>query len=213
MVTGCNSNHVRQAGVTVADQYNSKEREPGAADLRHNDSDLLWIERYQTLRSARHFSFEGYLLVKSPNTGYRAKMKGVVDDDTLVMDLSGPLSYGRVRLIINQRKDLYLLLTRKGKISAPSLDELMSSAFRIAPPIDALLFWIKGIPQNNEIANIVINQAGQLTSFDEAGFKVAIEDYTLKDDAGQLDMKLPQKITLKNEQLTVKLAIASMNLH
>jgi len=200
LISACTPQNVRTTQYNVEPTTAEKE-------LALEIKDALWVDRYLTLSHQDSYSFDGRLSVRQGGKYLMARMDAVVKGDNIVIDLKGPLSLGRVRLIINEPKKIYSLLTSKGLYQASSLEELSRSAFKIVPPIQQLMFWLRGIPQNSAVKQMSINKKGEVISFLEQGFAVSLKDYKLNYNFEGIELSMPRKIRVENESVTVKLVV------
>lgn len=181
----------------------------------HVKKDSLWVSRYRQLIQVNKMQFSARFLMRSQGGNHRAHLDGLLDGDTLLLDIKGPLllsGLGKVRLIINEKQDLYLLLTAKGQHKAASLTDLMAKSMRADFPIEPLTYWLKGIPYDTGIPDLAINDQGQATAFTEAGFKLAFSGYSVPLKGSETPLLLPRKITVENKVSTVKLVMSKIEL-
>ena len=184
-----------------------KQVSQSAKERALETKDTLWINRYLTLFNQDSFSFKGRLSIKQGRKALTANVKAAIKGDNIVIDISGPLSLGRVRLIVNESKHIYSLLTAKGILNATSLASLSQQAFQITPPLAPLLSWLRGIPQDKLVDDLIINDKGEAVSFIEQGYRVNLKEYTHYNNDHAIEMTLPKKIKVENGNVTVKLVI------
>jgi len=121
------------------------------------------------------------------------------------IELSGPMSLGKVRIIGDDHK-IILQKSAHEQLIANTPEELFFKQFGWKLPISNLVYWIKGLPTPSAIQSLQLDDYNHLVRLKQQGWNVAYS--TFKSFAG---IDLPTRIYLWNETLQVKLVVKQVN--
>jgi outer membrane lipoprotein LolB len=117
------------------------------------------------------------------------------------MDFHGALGRGAWRL---EADEMGAVLTQSdGEIlRSDTVDELVREQLGNEVPVSALAWWIRGLAAPGKPQRLVLDEGGRPTGLSQEGWQIEFERY--RDFAGQ---QLPQRITARQGEWTIKLAI------
>lgn len=152
------------------------------------------------------WQFSGKVAVKSPEVNESANIVWRFADQANSVRLFGPLGAGAIKLDFDrygvQLSDSKGLLHRGN-----NAEELLTEIVGWPIPIDALTYWLFGLPNPAQAYEYQTNEAGLVTTMKQAGWNIsysAHQDYPPRE--GSLARKLLAQKELPNDQvLTVKI--------
>ena len=117
------------------------------------------------------------------------------------INLQGPMGFGSATIDGNQQQAT-IQQGSKNLTGAP--DHLSTELLGVPLSIEAMNWWVKGLtsPNHSTAANIVIQENGRLSRFEQNGWQLQFSGYS-KNGA----YMLPKKISGRRGELSFKLAI------
>lgn len=124
------------------------------------------------------------------------------------MDLWGPLGQGRVHIV--REAGEVRLTNDQGTLLAGEPDQVMREALGWSLPLDVLPAWVQGAPLPDVPAEgEVRDAAGQLVSFSQLGWSVALDRY---ETVAPGTSALPTRITAVRGDARVRLVVSEWRL-
>ena len=119
--------------------------------------------------------------------------------------LQGPMGFGSATIDGNQQQAT-IQQGSKNLTGAP--DNLSAGLLGVPLSIEAMNWWVKGLasPNHSTAANIVIQENGQLSSFEQNGWQLQFSGYSKNGP-----YLLPKKISGRRGELSFKLVINQWN--
>jgi outer membrane lipoprotein LolB len=147
------------------------------------------------------FHIQGRLAVNADGKGYSGSIAWVHQADADVIDVYTPL--GSKIAHIHKTKTLVTLSNAKGEsVSAQDTESLTEKTLGWRLPLNGLSDWAVGRPTQAPITQQQWDSEGKLTLLEQQGWKIEYPQY-----AESLGVSLPQKITLRNQNILLKLVI------
>lgn len=115
--------------------------------------------------------------------------------------LQGPMGFGSATIDGNQQQAI-IQQGSKNMTGAP--DHLSAELLGVPLSIEAMNWWVKGLasPNHSKAANIVIQENGQLSRFEQNGWQLQFSGYSKNGP-----YLLPKKISGRRGELSFKLVI------
>jgi outer membrane lipoprotein LolB len=178
LLTGCPSTPIKHAPINNWDLFNHQQR----------------------LLTQWHLAAKlGY---QSPNDSGSAWLEWHQQQRHFDIHLSGPFGAGATRLKGNPE---YVVMSQPGKeqLIAASSAELTQYLLGLPLPVEALTYWVRGIPSPTlQVNDRSINQDGTLATLSQDNWQLEFSRY-----AQYGDWILPGKLSGKNGELSFKLII------
>ena len=116
--------------------------------------------------------------------------------------LIAPLGQGTYEITGNN--DAVFLRTAKNEVlKANNPESLMEGTFGWSVPLTGLIYWLRGLPEPGTKAEVFsLDEQGRITDLSQSGWRVTYSSYN---NTGGLE--LPDKISLENDKLKVRLVI------
>ncbi|PKO43522.1 MAG: outer membrane lipoprotein LolB [Betaproteobacteria bacterium HGW-Betaproteobacteria-22] len=149
----------------------------------------------------QQFSLQGRIGVQSNYKGFSG---GLFWQHTPIADeinLHSPLG-GQVASIAKNPETITLTDASGKQISASNAETLTYQVLGWSLPLDGLQDWALGRPTENSPSASTWDDNGLLTSLSQNGWQIEYQNYADKDG-----YQLPHKISLKSEQVNLKLII------
>lgn len=160
-----------------------------------------YTQHLQSLAPIQAFSLKGRLAVNSQGKGFSGGIAWDHQTQADVIDIFTPLG----NKVANIQKSLLavVLTTQDGRtIEADSTETLTEKAIGIRLPLEGLNDWALGRPTKAHIDAIIWDEFGRISKLHQQGWEINYPVYS------QLHTPaLPSKITLRNEQLQLRLVI------
>lgn len=115
--------------------------------------------------------------------------------------LQGPMGFGSATIDGNQQQAI-IQQGSKNMTGAP--DHLSAELLGVPLSIEAMNWWVKGLasPNHSKAANIVIQENGQLSRFEQNGWQLQFSGYSKNGP-----YLMPKKISGRRGELSFKLVI------
>jgi outer membrane lipoprotein LolB len=168
---------------------------------------MAWLRRVSTMEHYRVWSLTGRIALRVEQDGWSAGVHWSQQEERFDIRLTDPLGRGIARL--EGDAGSVLLRTSEGdSLRAESAEALLARELGWYLPLSGLRYWVLGIPDpREEVAQRVLDDSGRLDRLQQSGWAVRYARYT---DPSPL--ALPEKITLSQSTVTVKLVVDQWNL-
>lgn len=174
-----------------------------AAQLQH------WQQHQQAVNKLTHWRLQGRIAMTTEEENWVAKLTWEQKGNQYQLRFSDPLGQGALQL--NGDQHGVQLRTADGQRHyANSPKELFDQELNIPLPVNALLFWVRGIPENKQaITTFQLNNIGQLQQLKQQAWQIDYPAYHT-----HLPVSLPRKVFAKYaEDVNVKLIISQWTLY
>jgi outer membrane lipoprotein LolB len=164
-----------------------------------------WTEHQQLLAAYDQWQLQGKLGFKSSDRGGSANLNWTQNRQQYQVQLSGPLGAGNV-VIAGDHTSAQMQQGERYYVAAP---EVLAARFTGLPiPVDALSWWVRGLPNPNQTAptELINNPDGTALGFDQQGWQLRFSRYQMT-SAGLL----PRKISGQLGDQSFKLVISRWN--
>lgn len=167
-------------------------------------TDDLWKQHQQKLSTLQNWQAEGRLAAAQGQKGGNASFVWQQRGESYQIKLFGPFGAGAV--YITGRPNHVELKEANGNLtSAASPELLMHKVSGWTVPITGLRYWLRGLPTpQDQTAQQLLNQQGQLSYLQQQGWKIDYENY-----ADNLDIPLPNKLRLHRGDIKLKMVVTS----
>lgn len=158
----------------------------------------------QHLNSLAHietFSLKGRIAVNTNGKGYSGSVSWAHQPDQDTLDVFTPLG-GKAAHIVKNTTEVSLTNAKGETVSAQSVEALTEKTLGWRLPLSGLSDWAVGRPTAAPITHQAWDALGRLTQLEQQGWQIDYAQYT-----PYLNTALPQKITLKNQNLQLRLVI------
>jgi outer membrane lipoprotein LolB len=171
-----------------------------------SDPDLLWQVRHQALGQFDQWQLQGRTAITQGKEGWNAGLRWQENQGAYQIKIEGPFSQGGITLEGNASQAV-LTMTDGQKISARDPEILIKEALGIQLPVSALRDWVRGIPYSSiNIDQLELDTEGQVTHLVQQGWDISFLKYV---PFGIYS--LPTKIFIKNQDLSLRLAVTRWN--
>ncbi|WP_427901687.1 lipoprotein insertase outer membrane protein LolB [Marinobacter bryozoorum] len=166
-----------------------------------------WAERQRTLQNFSHWVLTGKLAVRQPGeSGSAVINRWTQDNEHYELALSSSfLGMGSTRL--EGSPGFIELELPDGETYASSDPQgLIYAATGWELPIEALVWWVRGLPAPEGEFRLAFNQDGQLAQLQQKGWTIRYERWrAFMDDRPDL----PARLTARKDQKLVRLVVSS----
>ena len=149
----------------------------------------------------RVWTLEGRIGVQTPDRGWQAGLRWVQQGEDFHARLSGPLGTGTAEIRMSGGT-LRLRDGRGGERSGAQIDAWARETFGEPLPVEALSFWLLGLPRPDRPARIQEGGAGLPEGLSQAGWDVRFEEWTRL--GGRT---LPRRLSLERGGVRVRLVV------
>jgi len=158
--------------------------------------------RTKILSQMGNWQAKGRAAIRSKEQGHNVSMDWQQTGQNYNLYFYGPLGAGWVRII--GKPGHVKLTTSEGKsYEADKPENLVYEHLGWNLPFANLVYWLRGLPTPDSIANIkTIDQYNQLQTLEQDGWKIEYVSYRFYDN-----ITLPERINLSNRDLKLKLII------
>lgn len=173
------------------------------------ESNQAWQQRQSTLAALHTWEAEGRIGVVSGQEGWHASLQWTQQAATYQIQLLGPLGQGRVN--INADAQQTTVQTQDGQQwVAADADQSVAQILGIHLPVNGLRYWILGLPAPQPApSHVQTDSAGRLTHLEQDGWVIEYAAYL---PTARLNLELPERITARRSDLSVKLVITQWKL-
>lgn len=165
------------------------------------DTPTDYVARRAALSALEQWSLTGRLGVKLEQRGFTGALNWRQRGERLDMRFHGPLGAGAFR--IGGTANALVLETGDGERHLLDDPEAMLDAqLGWSVPVDAMRFWLLGLPYPPWSAHEELDEAGDLMRLDQQGWRVRYERYEAVDA-----WRMPRRVRIEGPDVTVRLAI------
>lgn len=158
-------------------------------------------QHLKSLDGIQAFNLKGRIAVNANGKGYSGSVSWAHQPNQDSMDVFTPLG-GKAAHIVKNAHEVSLTNAKGETISAQSVEALTEKTLGWRLPLSGLSDWAVGRPTAAPITHQAWDELGRLTQIEQQGWQIEYAQYT-----AYLNTVLPQKITLKNQNLQLRLVI------
>lgn len=182
------------------------ETPPPSEDVQV-DKQAAWELHRLNLETIQIWSLKGRVAGKSNDEGFRAGVRWKQKQHNFNIDLHGPLGR-KVAVITGDESDVQLNTSKGESFSANNPESLMQELFGYSLPINGLQYWMRGIPNPEQIyASMELDDQGRLKQLHQAGWVIDYDSYHEGSPA------LPAFIKITSTTLNANVKIDTWNLN
>ncbi len=165
-------------------------------------AEASWQSRAERLRQIQGYGLKGRLGIKTEKEGWTATLHWAQKEQLYKMRIIAPLGQGTFEVTGGHGK--VLLRTEKNEVfEAANPNELMQVNLGWSVPVLGMQYWVLGLPSPGQaIEQRDIDANGRLVRLLQAGWDITISSYVRVKE-----YELPEKLTMENDQIRVKLVI------
>ena len=154
----------------------------------HPEAERLFAARIEAAAAIAGWELRGRLAVNGPNGGGQARIQWTRSAAWHRIDVSGPFNQGAVRIETDETGAR--AQHANGAIrTAPDAQTLFALETGWQLPVDALNFWLLGVPVPGTEYVHTLDASGRATSLVQAGWRVRYEDY-VRDGIGDFPSRV-----------------------
>lgn len=166
------------------------------------DSDAGWRRQQQQLGALTVWQLAGRMSVQLKSDGWSASLYWWQDHDKYRLRIVAPLGRGTVE-IAGDRETVSLHTSDNRVFTDDDIDALMRENLGWEVPVDALVYWIRGLPAPGKSAeDLQLDESGRLIAVAQSGWDIRYERYTRTEG-----YEVPVRMILQREQLRLRLNI------
>lgn len=160
-----------------------------------------WEVRQALLSETTRWEFSGRIGVSAGDEGFNGKLWWWQRDEYFRANLSGPLGVGTVR--IDGAGPAITVTDKDGEVvEMQDAETDLRLRYGWTIPVSSLRFWALGIPDPSSAAQTNVGEDGLLTSLEQGGWTVTINEY--REGGGQ---SMPRRLLATNDNARVRLVI------
>jgi outer membrane lipoprotein LolB len=167
---------------------------PGAAEQ-------AWRSRQAVLATLTDWSFTGRIGITLGDQGWHASLDWRQQAEGYDIQISGPLGQG-VGMLHGGPDGVLLRTSDHKERRATDAESLLQTQFGWWVPVSGLRYWLRGLPDPQQSAQTSLDEYGRLALLKQAGWEIRFARY-----AQVADLALPDRLTLSNDKMKVKLIV------
>lgn len=171
--------------------------------LPRADAEAAWSARQAVLREVRAWDLSGRISVSGPDGSWNARIRWSQRGDAYDIDFLS-LFGQQVARLEGSDGDVVLRLPDQEPRRAATAGELLSAGFGWSAPVDALRYWILGLPRPHREAVTRLDGHGRLSRLEQEGWSVDYPQYTA---VGADPGDLPRRLTLEGAPVRIRLVV------
>lgn len=180
----------------------------GGPSLSRADAEAAWSARQAMLREVRAWDLSGRISVSGPDGSWNARIRWSQRGDTYDIDFLS-LFGQQVARLEGSGEDVVLRLPDQEPQRAATAGELLAISFGWSAPLDALRYWILGLPRPHTPAATRLDERGRLSRLEQEGWSVDYPQYTA---VGADPGDLPRRLMLEGAPARIRLVVDSWDL-
>ncbi len=162
----------------------------------------LWEARKAQLLLVSDWDIKGRIGVVTSEDGWHADLRWQQQVDAYEIGLTGPFGQGSLRLY-GDGQGVSLMVPKEGVVHAESAEKLLQENLGWSLPVDALRYWVRGLPATDMSGKYVFDELGRLTELHQNEWHILFTRY-----AKVAGLDLPSKIVLQRKDLKAKLIVS-----
>lgn len=160
-----------------------------------------WDARRAELQARATFGLAGRVAVAAGQEGFNARLRWNQQGPVSQLALDGPFGAGGLRLT-RDGTQLVLENAKGERLDADAARVELERRLGFEPPLASLRYWVLGVPDPASTASEELDSESRLARLEQNGWNIEYTGYTPVDGRW-----LPQKLTLRREDVRVRLLI------
>ena len=165
------------------------------------DTQAQWALHQQQLASLQDWHIMDKLGIRTPAQTNSARFNWQQQQQHFDIRVTTLLGQG-VMSLQGSSGDVLLTIAGQGEYHTRYPEALLMRELGWTLPVDALNYWVRGLPSPDSQANYQLNEQGQLNTLEQAGWQLSFSRYQALDRAA-----LPGKILLQKGDNKLTLVI------
>jgi outer membrane lipoprotein LolB len=163
---------------------------------------VLHMQHMEHIAQIQQFALKGRLGVLTKPKSFSASLvwQHIPEKDNV--DVYSPLG-GKVANITKTPEQVTLTDNKEELITEKDVETLTENTLGFRLPLAGLSYWALGKPSNEGIVNVMTwDENGRVKTLQQNGWIIEYNDYSINEE-----YTLPNKMVLKNDQITIKLIV------
>ena len=139
-----------------------------------------WRRQQQAVSALTHWQLVGRIALFTESQGWHATVDWRQRRDNYDIRLIGPLGQGALRLV-GDPGHVTLYDSDGQSVMADDPDQLLYRETGWRVPVEALRYWVLGVPAPGPVASRKLDPYGHLTELQQAGWRIRFLDYSERD--------------------------------
>lgn len=166
-----------------------------------------WENHQHRLTDLNHWQVDGRIFVQTKEDGFSSSIRWQQHDQAYQLRFSAPFGQGIYHLSGEPGK-VSIVLPDNTEQQAKDPESLIKQTLGFKLPVNGLNYWIRGLPDPADPArDIVLDSNERLIDLKQAGWQIHISRYRKI-----LDYFLPEKLTMENRHLKIKMVIKAWDI-
>jgi outer membrane lipoprotein LolB len=162
-----------------------------------------WSAHLRAVGAAAHWQLQGKIGIREPgNSGSAMLSWRQQADESYLLVLAGALGLGKL-VIRGDANGVEWTNSRGESLRYPDPEALIREVWGWGVPIDALRFWVRGIPQPGIPFESLITSDAMAAGFSQAGWTLSYSDYRTVDG-----LALPTRIRLERGEVVLTVVVS-----
>jgi len=167
-----------------------------------SEAAILHAHHMVLVSNIEQFSITGRLGVTTHPKGFSGRVAWQHKADGDNIDIFSPIG-GKVADIIKTDDQILLTNSKNETITAPDAETLTAQSLGFKLPLSGLSYWALGQPSTIGLAAYITwDDEGRIQHLKQDGWDITYRDYVFNDG-----YFLPKKITLRSDELIIKLIV------
>ncbi|MCC7196485.1 MAG: outer membrane lipoprotein LolB [Gemmatimonadaceae bacterium] len=167
---------------------------------------MPWPERRAALQADDHFSLSGRVALSTPGTGLNASLRWQQEGEVSRVSLDGPLGVGGAEVELRGAQ-LELRTSRGERLSGDAARAELERRTGFPLPLEALRYWVRGVPQPGAPADEQLDTAHQrLSRLVQDGWEIDYATWLVSADGS-----LPRRLSAQRDDTRVRLVVDRWN--
>lgn len=165
------------------------------------DRQKLWLSHLPRLTALNEWSLEGRTAIKTASDKVSAAIAWHTNNEESQMHLSGP--FGQRAITLHVTANGAELTSSDGQtLRHTNATQLIQSQVGVFLPVDAVSYWVRGLPFPGYAAHTELNEQGYLHILEQNQWRITFQRYQ-----PVATLALPTKILAEHPQQTVRIVI------
>lgn len=160
-----------------------------------------WRQHRQAVSALQVWTLTARVSISNEHQAWNGVLEWRQEPGQYRMQFNAPFGQGAFQLQGNPRGAL-LRFADGQEFLANSAEEIIHSQLGWRLPVNALRYWVAGVPLPGSEPALALDGAGHLASLEQERWRIQYPDYV---QVG--DVALPRRVILQGEEFTVRLVI------
>lgn len=166
-----------------------------------------WQQHQQRLQHLDSWQVSGRIFIQSPKDGFSSNINWENQLENYHIRFTAPLGQG-VYDLRGRPGHVTIVLPDNSIADAKDPETLIKQTLGVRLPVSGLRYWIRGLPDPaDESRDILLDANERLIKLEQAGWEITINRYRQHGD-----YFLPDKLTMENRHMKIKMALKNWTL-